>query len=582
MNPFFRTFFASLLALFVFCLLLFFFFFTIAVSLASKDKPQVASHSVLRIDLAQHFSERERKDAVDRLTGGDGDAPGLYDLVRMIRHAATDDKIGGILLQTDGNGNGYAASAEIRTALAEFRAKGKWIIAHGNRVPQSAYYVATAADKVYVSPAGSLEWKGLAVELIFFKNALDRLGIEPQIFYAGKFKSATEPFRTDKMTPENRLQTTEWLGDIYRTVLAEVAAARRMDTTTLHRIADEGRVQNAGDALREKLVDGLKYDDEVREELKQRAGVKADEKLHFVDVDTYAEAVAFRRSGDDRIGLIYAEGNIVDGEGDKTSIGDDAYVKIIRKLRLDKSVKAIVFRINSGGGSALASENIWRELSLAKKEKPLVVSFGDVAASGGYYIAAGADSIFAQPSTITGSIGVFSMLPNLQGFFNNKLGITFDGVKTAAHADNINVFRPMDEKERGFQQREVERIYSLFRQRVADGRKRDTAYIGSIAQGRVWSGTQAVRIGLVDRLGSLEDAVRCAARMAKVDSYRLREYPEQEGWLESILDRKKEEPMVQLQKELGVEQFNVYRQLVELNQLCKSPQARMPFQYIVR
>ena len=329
-------------------------------------------------------------------------------------------------------------------------------------------------------------------------------------------------------------------------------------------------------------MDNLKYDDQVRDELKQRAGLKKDDRLHFVELDTYADAVSYKQSGDNRIALIYAEGTIVDGPGDRESIGDEDYIKWIRKARLDKSIKAIVFRINSGGGSALASENIWRELQLAKQEKPLVVSFGDVAASGGYYIASAADSIFALPTTITGSIGVFSLLPNLQGFFNEKLGVTFDGVKTANYADRNNPFRPLTAAEQGFQQREVDRIYTVFKQRVADGRHKDTAYVGSIAQGRVWSGGKGLQIGLVDRIGTLDDAVRCAARMARVTSYRLREYPEKNNWLDELLNRKKEEPMMQLRKELGAEQFAVYQQLIELNRLCRAPQARMAFTMEIR
>jgi protease-4 len=582
MNPFFRTFFASLLAFFVFWILVFFFFVAIIVSLASKEKPYLDSRSVLRLDLSQHFAEREHRNPLSRLSGGESDAPGLYDVVRMIRHAATDSKIDVILLDAEQNGNGYAASEELRQALYDFKAKGKFVIAYGNRMSQKAYYIASVANRVYLGPAGMLEWKGLSVELAFFKGALDRLGIQPQIFYAGKFKSATEPFRTDRMTAENRLQTTEWLGDLDAVLLQRVAAARGIDTAALHRIANEGRVQNAGDALREKLVDGLRYDDELRAEIKQRLHADRDDKLHFVDIETYADAANFKRSGNDRIALLYAEGNIIDGEGKNGSIGDKDYVKMIRKLRLDKSVKAIVFRINSGGGSALASENIWRELYLAKKEKPLVVSFGDVAASGGYYIATAADSIFALPNTITGSIGVFSMLPNMQGFFNQKLGVTFDGVKTANYADNVTIFRPMNATEQSFQQREVERIYSLFKQRVAEGRRRDTAYIGSIAQGRVWSGTRGLQIGLVDRIGSLEAAVQCAARMAKTSSYRLREYPERNNWLDDLLNRQKEEPMVQLERQLGADQFAIYKQLVELRQLCNAPQARVPFQFNIR
>ncbi|GAB4091263.1 SppA family protein [Flaviaesturariibacter terrae] len=582
MRAFLKMFLASFLALFAFFLVAFFFLVAAAVSLGSSDKPVVAKKTVLTIDLGRHFSEQERRNPLQRLSGGEADAPGLYDVLRLVHRASTDKNIAGIYLQADDNGNGFAASEELRAALSEFRKSGKFVVAFGNRMSQKAYYVATVADKVYVSPAGMLEWKGLAVELLFFKNALERLHIEPQIFYAGKFKSATEPFRSDRMTPENRLQTAEFLGDINRELQLRVAAARGTDTATLQRLADEGSIQNANDALRYQLVDALKYDDEVRAELKQRAGIAKDDKLPLTDIATYADAVDFRQSGDNRIALIYAEGNIVDGPGDKQVIGDEDYIRWIRKARLDKSVKAIVFRINSGGGSALASENIWRELRLAKQDKPLVVSFGDVAASGGYYIATAADSIFALPNTITGSIGVFSMLPNLQGFFNDKLGVTFDGVKTATYADRNNPFRSLSATEKGFQQREVERIYDLFKQRVADGRRKDTAYIGSIAQGRVWSGSKALQIGLVDRIGTLDDAVRCAARMAHVSSYRLREYPTSESWLHNLLERKKEEPMAELRRQLGAEQFAVYEQLVELNRLCKAPQARMPFTFEIR
>jgi protease-4 len=582
MRQFLKMFLASFLAFVLFFVIIFFFFIAAIAAIGSSDKPQIAEKSVLTIDLSQHFSEQARKNPLSKLTGGEREAPGIYDVICLVQHAARDSKISGIYLEADDNGNGYAASEELRGALAEFKKSGKFVIAHANRMSQKAYYVASVSSKVYLGPAGMLEWKGLSVELMFFKNALDRLRIQPQIFYAGKFKSATEPFRADHMTAENRQQTTEWLGSLYTVLLQRVSAARGIDSATLHQIANEGRVQNAGDALREKLVDGLRYDDEVRAELKQLSGIGKDAKLSLTPIDTYAEAANYKPSGDSRIALIYAEGNIIDGAGDKQVIGDEDYIRWIRKARLDKSIKAIVFRINSGGGSALASENIWRELTLAKKEKPLVVSFGDVAASGGYYIATAADSIFALPNTITGSIGVFSMLPNLQGFFNEKLGVTFDGVKTANYADNINVFRAMNATEQGFQQREVERIYGLFKQRVADGRHKDTAYIETIAQGHVYSGVRGLEIGLVDRIGTLDDAIRCAARMAKLNSYRLREYPESSSWLNELLDRKKEEPMVQLEKQLGVEQFAVYKQLVELNQLCKSPQARMPFQYSIR
>jgi protease-4 len=573
-------FFASLLAIVIFSVICFFLFIAVVGAIASKEKPAIAKNSVLTIDLGQQFSERENKSAMAVLSG-EADVPGLYDVVRLIHAAKDDAHIAGIYLIANENSNGFAASEEIRNALIDFKRSRKFIIAHGDIMTQKAYYVANVADKIYINPAGSLDWKGFSVQLLFFKNTLDRLKIQPQIFYAGKFKSATEPFRTEKMTPENRMQTSEWLGDLYNHFLVKTAEVRKIDTATLHGLANNNTIQNAQDAVTNKLIDGVKYDDEVKDEIKQKLGIGKHDKLHFAPLSKYVDAKSFRQSGSNRIALIYAEGNIIDGEGTKDDIGGDKYVALIRKMRLDKTIKAIVFRINSGGGSALASEKIWRELAMAKKDKPVVVSFGDVAASGGYYIATAADSIFAQPNTITGSIGVFGLIPNMEGFFNDKLGITFDAVKTSPSADGPNTFRPMTEAEKQMAQREVDRIYLQFKQRVAEGRKKDLAYVDSIAQGRVWSGVKGVELGLVDRIGSLNDAVICAARMAKLDTYRLREIPATESWLDEFLDRKSKDPEVMLKAKIGERNYQVYRELVELNQLCGKTQARLPFQFII-
>jgi protease IV len=580
MRSFFKMFFASLLALVIFSVICFFLFIAVVGAIASKEKPTIAKNSVLTIDLSQHFLERENKSALAVLSG-EADVPGLYDVVRLIGAAKDDAHIAGIYLIANENSNGFAASEEIRNALIDFKRSRKFIIAHGDIMSQKAYYVANVADKIYLNPAGSLDWKGFSVQLLFFKNTLDRLKIQPQIFYAGKFKSATEPFRTEKMTPENRLQTSEWLGDLYNHFLVKTAEVRKIDTATLHALANNNAIQNAQDALTNKLIDGVKYDDEVKDEIKQKLGIGKHDKLHFALLNKYVDAKTFRQSGTGRIALIYAEGNIIDGEGTKDEIGGDRYVALIRKVRLDKTIKAIVFRVNSGGGSALASEKIWRELAMARKDKPVVVSFGDVAASGGYYIATAADSIFAQPNTITGSIGVFGLIPNMQGFFNDKLGVTFDAVKTSPSADGPNTFRPMTDAEKLMAQREVDRIYLQFKQRVAEGRKKDLAYVDSIAQGRVWSGSKGVELGLVDRIGSLNDAVICAARMAKLDTYRLREVPATESWLDEFLDRKSKDPEVMLKAKIGERNYQVYREMVELNQLCGKTQARLPFQFII-
>jgi protease IV len=580
MRSFFKMFFASLLALVIFSVICFFMSVAVIAALASKQKETIASKTVLTIDLGRHFSEKENKNPL-AIVSGETDIPGLYDLVRMIHHAKKDKNIAGIYLEANENDNGFASSAEIRNALADFKSGGKFIIAYGDMMTQKAYYVASVADKIYLNPSGMLDWKGFSVDLLFFKNTLDRLKIQPQIFYAGKFKSATEPFRFEKMTPENRLQTNEWLGSLYSNFLQTASSARNIDTASLHAMANNGSIQNADDALNYKLVDGLKYDDQVKDVIKQKLKIGKYDKMNFAGPGKYADAGGFHESGSTRIALIYAEGNIVDGNGGRDDIGGDRFVGLIRRVRLDKSIKAIVFRINSGGGSALASEKIWRELSLAKKEKPLVISFGDVAASGGYYIATAGDSIFALPNTITGSIGVFGVIPNLQGFFNDKLGVTFDGVKTAPYADGPNAFRPMTLAEKNFAQRGIDRTYLQFKTRVAQGRKKDINYIDSIAQGRVWSGEAALKLGLVDKMGNLSDAIACAARMAKTDSYRLREMPESGSWLNEIFDRKAKDPETMIKTKLGDRNYQVFQQLVELNELCGKPQARLPFQFII-
>jgi protease-4 len=469
-------------------------------------------------------------------------------------------------------------------AIKDFKASKKFVLAHADLLTQGAYFISALADKVYVNPIGAMDWTGFNIELAFLKGTLDKLEIQPQIFYAGKFKSATEPFRTDKMTPENKLQTTVWLNDLYNYFLIKTAEERKTDTAGLHALANNGSIQTPQDALRYKLIDGVKYDDEVKDEIKTRLGIGKYDKLNFISLKKYADAADFKISGKDKIALIYAEGDIVDGNGSDDNIGGDKFRKIIRKARLDKTIKAIVLRINSGGGSALASENIWRELYLAKKDKPVVVSFGDVAASGGYYIAAGADSIFASPNTITGSIGVFGLLPNMQNFFKNKLGITFDGVKTAQYADAGAVYRPLTETEKKFFQNSVDRIYSQFKQRVAEGRKKDTVYIDSIAQGRVWSGEDALQIGLVDKIGGLQDAINCAARMAKTTNYRLREYPESSGWLDRLLNKStsSHDASSKIKEHLGAENYRVFKELVRIKEICGSAQARLPFDFFIR
>jgi protease IV len=403
MRQFFKIFFASLLAIIVFAVLLFFIAAGWIAGIASSDKPAVGGKAVLYMDLSEAIREQVQDNPLSGLNSDDqADMPGLYDMVRLIRYAKTDSAVKGIYLKCGDNANGFATSDELRSALQDFKTSKKFIYAYADVIDQRAYYIANVAHKVYCNPKGGLEWKGFALQYMFFKQTLDKLGIEPQIFYAGKFKSATEPFRTDHMTDANRLQSSVFLNDLYNRFLMQTATARNIDTATLHQYAAAMAIQTAADAVKYKLIDGIKYDDEVKDEIRQKLGLAAKDKINFITAGKYAKAVTYKTgSGADKIALIYAQGDIVDGKGEKGQIGGDTYRAVIRAARTDESIKAIVVRVNSGGGSAMASENMWRELSLAKKEKPLVLSFGDYAASGGYYMSCGADSIFTQANTLT-------------------------------------------------------------------------------------------------------------------------------------------------------------------------------------
>ena len=582
MRSFFKIFFASFLSLIVFCILGFFILVWIINGLTSKERPEIAAKSVLVLDLGKVYHEQMRESPLSAVTDEE-DMPGLFDVVRLINNAKTDNNIAGIYILADDNANGFGSSNELRNALLDFKSSKKFIIAHGDAMSQKAYFVANTADKVYVNPSGGFDWRGFSVAFAFVKGTLDKLDIQPQIFYAGKFKSATEMFRTTQMTPENKLQTTEWLGDLYNYFLMQTSKVRGIDTGTLHQLANTATIQTPQDALNNHLIDGVKYDDEVKTELKKRLNLDKYDKLNLLSINKYYEAANLRKSGTDRIAVIYAEGDIVDGPGTNENIGGDNFRQIIRKARLDKSVKAIVLRVNSGGGSALASDNIWRELQMAKEEdhKPVVVSFGDIAASGGYYISCGADSIFSSPNTITGSIGVFGIIPNMGNFFKNKLGVTFDGVKTAPYADEGAIYRPLNPEEQKLIQNSIDRTYLQFKTRVANGRKKDINYIDSIAQGRVWSGQDALQLGLVDRIGNLQDAINCAARMAKISNYGLREFPQAENWLDNLLHKKKTEPSAMMREQLGEENYQIYQELIKIREMTNSAQARLPFEFFI-
>lgn len=544
MKQFFKFFLASLLALFVAGIFFFIAFFVVIGSIsrsvsgaaAKEEQSLVKDNSILYINLADDFHELGESNALAMFTGGSSQTCGLLDLLKSIAYAKTDDKIKGIYLKAGGSGNGKATAQQIREALKDFKKSGKFIYAYGDFISQSDYFIASVADDVYINPLGSVELKGLASNLVFFKGALDKLNVQPEIFYCGQFKSATEPFRMDKMSEPNRKQIAALQNDIWKEMLVAISEHTGTDTATIDSLAQTGAVQTASDALKYKLADGTKYKDEVEQILKLKTGKSEKDKISFVAINDYINTVSSGTS-ENHIAVLVAEGEIVDGEkqGSSYQIASETFIKEIRKVRDNDKIKAVVMRVNSPGGSALASEVILRELQLLKKKKPLVVSMGDLAASGGYYIACQADSIFALPNTITGSIGVFGMMFNTQVFFSQKLGVTFDGEKNAPYADFPNMNRPMTEQEKKFIQNSVDTIYMTFKSRVAAGRKKDIAYIDSIGQGRVWTGTAGLQNGLVDALGNLDRAVKSAAALAKVKEYRTVTYPAVEDKMERIM-----------------------------------------------
>lgn len=584
MRSFFKIFLASLLALIAFVVILLFFIVGYVSSIATAQHEETGNNGVLVLDLSQSFGEKPVEDPLANLSDTRYNTPGVYDVIRLIHYAKSDSAIRGIYIKAGSNVNGFGTTEEIRNALIDFRKSHKFIYAYGDVISLKAYYVASVADRIYCNPKGGLEWRGLTSMMTFFKGSLDKLEIQPEIFYAGKFKSATEPLRAVKMTEANRLQLTELLGGIYNHILEQTASARNQDTVTLRRCVDQQLIRHASEAIEYKLVDGARYNDEVFDEILQKVKARSITEINFVPLGKYFESVktSMKASGKDRIALIYAEGNIVGGKNDQQEIGEDAYRNMIRKARMDKDIKAIVLRINSGGGSAMVSENLWRELTLAKASKPVVISFGDVAASGGYYLSCNADSIFADPMTITGSIGVFSMIFNTQAFFKDKLGVTFDQVQTAKDPDAITPFQPLTAMQKRFFQNDVDSIYQDFKSRVSEGRKKDINYIDSIAQGRVWGGQEALKLGLVDEIGGIQNAIDCAARLAKTKDYRLREFPEPKSFLELLLNDYNETIKAKsIRADFGTEGLKWYKSMTYLKSINKVPQTRLPFELTI-
>jgi protease-4 len=593
MKQFFKFVLASMVGFIVTSAVLFIIFiFLIAglISAGSDKTVEVEPNSVLQMSFSYPIPERTPNNPLSGLSflGFDGEKTlGLNDILVNIKKAKTDDNIKGIFLDESYMSSGEATTEEIRNALIDFKTSGKFIIAYSEIYTQGFYYLASVADKVYVNPKGIFLFRGFNSEVTFLKGALDKLGIEAQIIKVGTYKSAVEPYFLTKMSPANRLQVNSYLGSLYDHFLSGISASRHISKDSLFDIANELKVRFPEDALKYKLVDGLKYKDEVLNELKQSVGIGQKDDLKNIALAEYNNNIPKKDNDDTKkapknsIAIVYASGDINGGEGDENSIGSERISKALRQVRLDDKVKAVVLRVNSPGGSSLASDVIWREVMLTKKVKPIIVSMGDLAASGGYYISCAADSIIAEPNTITGSIGIFAILPNMQKFFNNKLGITFDGVKTGKYADLGNISRPLTSEEKAILQNEVNHGYDDFTKAVANGRHKTQAYINSIGQGRVWTGTQAVKLGLVDRLGNINDAIQSAAKKAKIKHYNLVNYPEQKSFLNKFgLGLNAEIKTHFLKSELG-DNFKYYEQIKGVTQMMRTPQARMPYDIVI-
>ncbi|WP_199117523.1 signal peptide peptidase SppA [Pedobacter sp. ASV28] len=568
MKEFFKYVFATVVGIVISAVVLGVLFFVIVIgmisSLDSDKATNVKSNSVLYLNLDQAIIERTPENSFGNFIGASSDKSlGFNDIIKALKKAETDENIQAVYLNVSAPNAGMATMLEVRNAIIDFRKSKKPIIAYSEIYSQGAYYLASAASKVYLNPEGSLEFKGFSSELTFFKGALEKLGIEAQIIRVGNYKSAVEPFINTKMSDYNREQVTAYVNGLYKTFLSGIAETRKINQDSLFQMANEYKIQLPKDALNYKMVDGLKYKDEILDELRNITGKGKKEDINSISINDYiknlpAEATFTAKN---KIAVIYANGDIVGGEGSDEQIGSERISRTIRKARLDENVKAIVLRVNSGGGSALASDVIWREIVLSKKIKPVIASFGDVAASGGYYIACAADSIFVQPNTITGSIGVFGIIPNFQNLLTNKLGLTFDGVKTGKYADIMSTNRPLTAGERFIIQKDVNHVYDTFIGRVADGRKKTKVQVDSIGGGHVWIGTDAVKIGLADRLGSFKDAIKSAAKKAKLSDYKVVEYPEKIDPIKAFLSNAKENVSVYYaKKELG-ENYQLYKQM---------------------
>jgi protease-4 len=551
------------------------------ISFTQKEEVIVNDSSLLQIELNYEIPDRTSNDPFVDLAnlGSFKISPGLNEILKSIEKAEDDDRIKGIFLNLGDIPSGLATISEIRNALDSFKDSGKPIYTYSNMLSQKAYYLATVSDKIFLNPEGAIDFRGFSSQIFFIKDLLGKLEIEPQVIRHGKFKSAIEPLVRTNMSEANKEQTLKFIGSMWDNSVNGIAESRSISSLNLNLIADSLKAQNPEQAVSYNLIDSLIYFDQFLNLLATEIKVDNINKENLIRLSEYtgAKVKSTKKRSKNKIAVVYASGDIVQGEGKNDNIGSDKIAREIRRARLDKSIKAIVLRVNSPGGDALASDIILREVILAKSEKPIVVSMGNLAASGGYYISCGADKIFASPSTITGSIGVFGIIPNFEKFFNNKMGITFDGVKTNENADFISTTKPLSKFQYDLIQIEVERVYSTFIEHVAKGRNMTTEQVDSIGQGRVWSGSDALEIGLIDEFGGLDKAIEEAKNLAELENYRIIEFPKQKEPIEQIMDDLLGKTKIKLlQNELG-SNYKYYQFIKEVENM-NGIQARLPFE----
>ena len=580
---------ATIVGIFLFSILSFFILIGIGTAMSSSDtKTRVSSNSVLKLDLNQVIRENAAdEDPFTEILSG-GNSPGQISLPQIkeaLANAKIDPNIKGIYLKAEYPMGGLATLKEVREYLLDFKKSKKFIYSYGETMTEGAIYLCSVADKSYITPNGGLDFNGLSAEYPFMKGLFQKIGVKPEIFKVGDYKSAVEPLILDKMSDYSREQTQSFITDMANNFYGEIAQARQISMADLNNILENALIQEPADAVKYKLITNIGYWDEFESALHKTLGVKDDKKIEYIGLNKYLKADKLVKEGDNsnRIAVIVGEGDIVSGDGNGDNIGSEKIVKELQKARKDSKIKAIVLRINSGGGSALASDVMWREVELTKKVKPVIASMGDYAASGGYFMAMACDTIVAQPTTLTGSIGIFGVIFNVEKLMNEKLGVTFDGVVSHKYANSPSATRTMNDAEKNMIQNGVNKGYENFTSKAAKGRHMSIEKLKSLAGGRVWTGSQGKANGLVDILGGIDVAIAVAAKKAKLKEgdYRVKYFPIKKSSFETIVEKfGNDQEEAKIKAYLG--DFAPYaKQLKNLQNLDKI-QARMPFDVLIK